>query len=501
MTRARAHVRTRRTPRHVAHRTERRSHATKSGATVARIGAQPPTCIVFFAHPNMAAVQPASTSAPPVAPDIPPPSPAPAPSDAQLRRLPRPGTFSHARLPRAASAALPRGRSYHGGKPLSPAAQAARDGYFARKAAKLYAERRKGASSASPAPPAQQQPPASPPPALQPSNHNDRDVEVINITVDATGFKIDDHKKLPRTTSTNPSRKNSRARMTRSSSRQRNSYNRPPEDKENLLTDARLEAHIEAYFNRKRAAANATNAPPPLGADVRHPQNSCTSNHSWDGSMPKRRNSRSVIERDHAINQRTSAVRAAKAPTTATSPLPKVLHLHNSSDSCEPNPHVRHVQATQAAMARPDETHAITSTTAETMQHDAHSSEQTPQDGGGTATQLPGSGKWCDECAGVGLHICALLSELEAHRSSCDAAANSADNHHCSSSSGSKKGWKSMVTQTVLGDSKSKSASEKTRLVQQINVLRATVDFLYKKIERMENGNNDDASATSATSR
>ncbi|CAN8071728.1 unnamed protein product [Agarophyton chilense] len=412
----------------------------------------------------------------------PSPSPLPTPSRSRSsRKLPRPGTFSHAGLPRTPS--VPRGRSYHG-KPLSAAAQAAQQGYFARKAAKMYAERKKAAAtgSATAIAPADSQPIAEPDMtgALKPANHNENPVEVINITVDAEGVKIDENK--PRVSAMG-SRTNSRARMTRSSSRQRNLHPRA-DDKENLITDARLDAHIEAYFNRKRVAV--VGAPITQPTDTRPDDQSTTSNHSWDGSMPKRRNSRSVIQRDHAISQRVSPSLNAKPSSTALSPRQAMLSPATLGQAC--NLKVSTNDNVNDQMSAPfDQAQDGTHTSADVANEETSDAS--------CNSQLPNNGKWCDECAGVGLHISALLSELQTQRPVPEAGAADAG---ASSGSGAKKGWKSMVTQTVLGESKSKS-SEKAKLQQEINVLRATVDFLYKKIERLET--TDSTSATSASSR
>eukprot|EP00178_Gracilaria_changii_P006129 TRINITY_DN20488_c0_g1_i1.p1 TRINITY_DN20488_c0_g1~~TRINITY_DN20488_c0_g1_i1.p1 ORF type:complete len:438 (-),score=99.87 TRINITY_DN20488_c0_g1_i1:942-2192(-) len=416
----------------------------------------------------MAAVQ-SKPDVPVAPPSAPAPSAAPTRS-ASSRKLPRPGTFSHTRLPRTPS--VPRGRSYHG-KPLSAAAQAAQQGYFARKAAKMYAERKKAeaaaaataaATTSAPSPEGDVSAQAEVTAALKPANRNEQAVDVINITVDAQGVKIDENKS--RVCAMAP-RNNSRARMTRSSSRQRNMHNRS-EDKENFITDARLDAHIEAYFTRKRAVVAAVAAQP---VDARLTEHSSTSNHSWDGSMPRRRNSRSVIERDHAISQRVSPSLNAKPSTTAISAREGALDQSCNLKQCA------NEQSKQS--------------------NDTAGGSAVTSSAQNSCGELPSTGKWCDECAGVGRHISALLSELQTQRPVPEAGA--ADMSSSSSGSGSKKGWKSMVTQTVLGDSKSKSSSEKAKLQQEINVLRATVDFLYKKIERLET--NDSTSATSASSR
>lgn len=94
--------------------------------------------------------------------------------------------------------------------------------------------------------------------------------------------------------------------------------------------------------------------------------------------------------------------------------------------------------------------------------------------------KMPLCGKWCDQCAGVGMMISAMMTELEQTRPLVEGS------KRLSSSSSAKKGWRSVVSQTVLGENKSNKTSEKARLEQENSLLRATVDFLYKKMENME---------------
>lgn len=98
-----------------------------------------------------------------------------------------------------------------------------------------------------------------------------------------------------------------------------------------------------------------------------------------------------------------------------------------------------------------------------------------------TPGAMPASGKWCESCAGLGLQIAALVAENEKSRLA------EAESSASPSPAPSKKGWKlpDAFKTKVLGV-ESKGSSEKARLRQEIDVLRATVDFLYRKLDAVE---------------
>lgn len=416
---------------------------------------------------------------------------------------------------------MPRGRSFHGSRNLTPA-QAAQDGFHHRLAAKMLAEKKKKAVAAQ-----------SDRQALD-TRDVDKEAEptdVINITVDAKGVMIDSAKG---TTQGMGGRSNSRSRMTRSTSKSRNSFRRA-DDKENITADVpsfkAVEADVAAYFGRKRSVD--------LSRRKRDTENDNLS--SWDGSMPKRQSSRSFIDRK--VGTKTSATQNGEAEARVMSLAPpsdtdvndrprrrrsqKLAALKKSLEeegtkiealkqqfsavdlngTYQNNPSDEDITGKQNSQTtiRADarlEAQANTPLSGirslqaggcvkirremnagnEAISRGVHSvrAEECPDRNG---REVPASGKWCDDCAGLGLHIAALLSQLDKARSTTDSSSEGS-----SSSCNSKKGWKSMVTQTMLGDSKSKSSTEKARLQQEINVLKATVDFLYKKVETLGSG-------------
>ena len=440
------------------------------------------------------------------------------------RKLPRAGTSNNAKLPRAASASngLPRRRSFHGqGRPLTPTAQAARDGYYARKAAKMYAERRKTAAAAAAAEANGGAESAQSTPA---KDSDSKGVGVINVTVDSSGVKIGN---VRSPSVRGISRQNSRSKMTRSSSRQRNSFYRGDE-KENAGDVRPHEADIDAYFSRKRS--ENSRKPKDRGLETQS---------SWDGSMPRRQGSKSFIERAAATNsgeKKSCDVQPQKLTGDASSPNEgrKETNSQDLTRSC--------FEKTNNGLTNREETNIVndgkkvteTSPTTEKKdgtispaisnisengteadqklsvpeQHDkcaiVHAkdsdsqasnisapsktmSETSNTTNSSDSRQMPLNGKWCKDCAGLGLEIAALIAETSSNSEASPS----------SSSGSSKKGWKSMVTQTVLGDSKSKTSVEKNRLSQEVKVLKSTVEFLYKKIEVLEKEQKEECSSIS----
>ena len=104
-------------------------------------------------------------------------------------------------------------------------------------------------------------------------------------------------------------------------------------------------------------------------------------------------------------------------------------------------------------------------------------------------TAMPSSGKWCDECAGVGLHIAAMMSTISSWRAEEERrSSNTSTSGNCSNSN-KKGGWTRRVSQTFIGTSTSTSKNtsdvqkDKQRLQQQVDVLQLTVNFLYDKLQ------------------
>lgn len=88
---------------------------------------------------------------------------------------------------------------------------------------------------------------------------------------------------------------------------------------------------------------------------------------------------------------------------------------------------------------------------------------------------MPSRGRLCDSCAGLGLMIAALLSELQ------QSGHGSPSEGRLSRKSSPKLGWKSVVR-----GERSRLASEDSLLAQENMVLRKTVEFLHERIEKME---------------
>ena len=293
------------------------------------------------------------------------------------------------------------------------------------------------------------------------------------------------------------SRRNSRSRMSRSSSR-RGSLR--VEDKENA--ERPTPAQIDAFFAKKRG-------------DIETPNE----NTSWDGSMPQRQNSKSFIQRQPRPLNTKNPNDALVKDVATSNPVEKRT---NQSDEHrqrrkraskkavgeKPSGTAHQVQTSNTHVSTPDKEEARVLSVSDISETDANSMsssplqapEQTPntppkdnesQSSGASSyksslskavsctSEASGStdaGKWCDECAGVGLHIAALLSDLKKHHSISETGADT--------TTPSKKGWKS----TLLGSSSDskKSQNEKSRMQHEITVLRATVEYLYKKIENSE---------------
>lgn len=103
------------------------------------------------------------------------------------------------------------------------------------------------------------------------------------------------------------------------------------------------------------------------------------------------------------------------------------------------------------------------------------------------ARAAPSSGKWCPECAGVGLHVAALLTELAQWRTDDERRGS-----HSSNSGSSRSGWKRMMSQTLIGESRSsRSAQDRARLQQQVDVLTTTVQFLHQKLANADEVGDD----------
>lgn len=443
---------------------------------------------------------------------------------------------------------------------MSAAAQASQDGYNQRKAAKLYVEKRRAATAAKAERGAKE--------GTSVDRNARAAADLINITVDAKGVMIDNARGLSQGSQGMGSRKNSRSRMTRSTSRQRNSSYRS-DDKENVTNDTinfkSHDADVEAFFSTKRGSTD-------LSRPKRDSYTENAGSGSWDGSMPRRQGSRSFIGRhsrsgndekmksdkqnglDHSAQPESSHKEksASERPRCQSQENPKQTSdtMSNRSqeaveaNQCNPKcpmdggkstPRDVELEATPIKGIKSETEKQVKDSASPTISNisesvtdgstDGDSKASSPEKGkkvgspgqtdfeqtaalqplasstptesvscmkkagttdNGSVSHMhkaPLDGKWCDHCAGLGLHIAGLLSELEKCRPTIESGSEGP-----ASSNGSRKGWKSMMTHTVLGDSKSKTSSEKARLQQEVSVLRATVDFLYKKVESMEAG-------------
>lgn len=323
-------------------------------------------------------------------------------------------------------------------------------------------------------------------------------VQLINITVDERGVKIDHAKATSSTPSGMGGRKNSRSRMTRASSRQRIGRS---EDKENMGAEhgqRPQDTESDAFFSRKRGPMESW----------RKRDSFSENGGSWDGSMPKRHSSRSFIQHNKERRQTISAKPMPNASTTPevtqdtktqedTTTSERLQHQLIKTET-PLNTQQSHVMSTPAKETPRDpsaEEKNTSSPTISNVTESCTSNESNPKETalasveiqgprgssslvternvGPPSSQLPLHGKWCDNCAGIGLHIAALLSEME-KRATLEVGSENPN-------STAKKGWKNIV----LGDSKSKSSSEKARLQQEIKLLRSTVEFLVNKIDSM----------------
>ncbi len=102
-------------------------------------------------------------------------------------------------------------------------------------------------------------------------------------------------------------------------------------------------------------------------------------------------------------------------------------------------------------------------------------------------TLMPSSGKWCDECAGVGLHIAAMMTTMASWRAEEERrSSNTSSSGSCQTKKG---GWTRRMSQTLIGSSNTTSKTtsdvmkDKQRLQQQVDVLQLTVNFLYDKLQ------------------
>lgn len=330
--------------------------------------------------------------------------------------------------------------------------------------------------------------------------------DVINVTVDENGILVDKGRSGMGT------RKGSRSKMTRSSSTQRMSRSssahrsfRRGEDKENAgiqnLRRDGADGTIEEYFGRKRGAGGRKKA-----------EEISENSGSWDGSMPRRQSTRSFIE-NARVTDTSKSNDSANVPAKVTN---SALHIAEPAVQNVTAKKVVVTSTTSTAAAREQEQASVVNQDKPSSsglglrtnevkpleseigkvivaklhedEKDKDSLECKPEQGvckevsGARQISMPSSGKWCEECSGLGLHIAALLAELEKHRPMNENGSDSP-----SASSDKKKGWKSVVAQTVLGSGESKAkSSEKLRMQNEVTILRATVKFLHDKIEAME---------------
>jgi hypothetical protein len=103
---------------------------------------------------------------------------------------------------------------------------------------------------------------------------------------------------------------------------------------------------------------------------------------------------------------------------------------------------------------------------------------------------MPESGKWCQECAGLGLHIAALVAQLQVGKSQQALDGTDGAKDKDMSAPEKKSSWKRTVSAAMLGTSTSSSEAakikaDKIRLEEENAVLRATVEYLYKKVETL----------------
>lgn len=232
--------------------------------------------------------------------------------------------------------------------------------------------------------------------------------------------------------------------MTRASSRARIGR----DGKENAGADGQRqnESEVEAFFGRKRAAVEPWK------------KRESFSEHAWDGSMPRRHSARIVRQDKDKL-----PVAVAEEPRPVAPMLQRVVE-RNVLAHVNVKDVAREMVMKTSKPRTPTQSDASAKTTNSSV---GYETEMRCLLSKSSSNQPPHQGKWCDDCAGLGLHIAALLSELERQRTTSEPGHG-------------QKGWKNLV----LGDSKGKASS--ARMMQEIKLLRSTVDFLSKKIEGKE---------------
>lgn len=333
-------------------------------------------------------------------------------------------------------------QNIHSLTPTSDLAQASRNAYIARKAAKSVTERRRQAAAS------KQQHHQSPSPLSS---------SVINVTVDATGVRIQDTPPSTATPAspTTPGLSSRKSLVRTNSSRIRNA---PHQEKENC--PAAPNNNMDAYFAARRRSvrdwkphtptATLAATPASTGPDKSQTQPAVD---KWDGSMPRRHSSRSFIDRK-------ATARRSLHPTDALlkSPeQPKPIDKENNSAANNHNLNTVNVDTTTPP-AISDKVTKVSGTPPAPLPTD----EKTPHE------KMPDCGQWCDRCAGVGLLIAALMADREK-------PPNVSDH---SDTSPKKAGWRSVV----LGDNgKAKLASENARLAKENKTLFDIVHQLQKR--------------------
>lgn len=420
---------------------------------------------------------------------------------------------SHARLQRGSVNAvndgtpLPRRGSFQGPRgPQTPAAAAAQEAYYHRKAAKLYAAKRKAAAVKAAAEETDSSENIG-------ADMKEQSGDFIKVTVDGYGVKIDKGGSNTAPITGMGSRSNSRTRvgMIRRASlqpRQRIGSQTPiRDDKENAVRGQ----DVDAYFNQKRGTVENEPRLRDIGSE---------NTPSWDGSMPRRQSSRSFIHRAAKVSTTTGNV--SNECDDASRPAWKqkeecVEGMRRQRTSVEQNKgeisseETRNIDIADSSLlskvaevgvlrernkdmskemsAANSEASSgnklkkealINMKISESFKGDSTLHRSTNRTSSPGSQGLPSHSKLCDNCVGLGKHISALLAELDTQRRLYEASVS--DVSSCGGSN-VKKGWKNIVSQSVLGDAKSKNSSERARLHKEVAALQATVEFLYKRLE------------------
>lgn len=204
---------------------------------------------------------------------------------------------------------------------------------------------------------------------------------------------------------------------------------------------------------------------------------------SGAGSLPESPE-HSRLKSSDQTRRRLEPVTPAAIAASTTQPAPCEL---DESGKC--------VHALAAAAANAAATAAANAAAAAAAAAGSTPSPSTPASSAGVDLE---SGKWCVQCAGLGLHIAALVAELKAgkvvDRGATEAdRASARDEEERRERDRAKPSWKRTVSNAMLGSTTgsgsgfnaaevTKLRADKAQLADENQILRTTIEFLFKKV-------------------